>query len=566
MHPLLSALFFTTTGLPVAQPPCAARLPMHVLADHGSEGGIELALDEASSRALASDERVVFASTPLPDGTFADLEVRRIELDTSELVVMVDGQRSRQEMGDSVMWMGRVVGDADSDVFLALSPLGSRGWIRRAGETFHLLAAPGASNDWTLSTSRLVAESALIAGGTRPFGCVGDALTPPGRRAAPPPTWNPGQQNLGGPGTTLTCRMAVETDYQLFQQFGNLGAEQTYVGQLLAAANARYVEQINTVLQYVYLAYYSNPNDPWVQADQGGSSVDVLYEFQGAWQFNLPNGANLAHFLSGGSLGGGVAWLDVLCDAQYGFAVSGNISGETQFPVTQGPTNWDFMVFTHETGHNFGTPHTHDFCPTPLDRCAPSGYFGQCQTQQVCITNGTLMSYCHLCPGGMSSVYPYFHQACADVMRSRAESTCLGSWCTQPVTYCPATNNSTGLPGDIGSTGSQSISANTFTLVSTNLPHNKTAFFFYGNQAVQVPLANGWRCVGGSIFRLLPAQNTGNSGAISRLVNFSVAPAGSGPGKIEPGTTRYFQAYYRDPAAGGAALNLSESLEVRFCP
>ena len=68
-------------------------------------------------------------------------------------------------------------------------------------------------------------------------------------------------------------------------------------------------------------------------------------------------------------------------------------------------------VITHELGHNAGTPHTHDFCP-PLDRCAPSGNFGQCQTSQTCINNGTIMSYCHLCSGGMANMVLSFHPSC----------------------------------------------------------------------------------------------------------------------------------------------------------
>jgi hypothetical protein len=134
------------------------------------------------------------------------------------------------------------------------------------------------------------------------------------------------------------------------------------------------------------------------------------------------------------------------------------------------------------------------------------------------------------------------------------------------VSFCPATFNTTGQPGAMSASGSQSTAANTFTLVADQLPQNKTAFFFYGNQQVQVAVGQGWRCVGGSVYRLRPPQNSGPGGSISRLLDFSQPPAGSGPGAILPGMTRYFQAYYRDPAGGGAGFNLTDALEVEFCP
>lgn len=554
------------SAVALAQSPCEARFPMDVLADGGAEGGLELALRPDELRSLSQHDRAMFTGIPLPDGSAVDVEAARVVLDDSELVVMVDGVPSQPVDDSSSMWVGRIAGDADSDLFLAFSEHGSRGWIRRAGETYHLLAGPGPDGDWSRSVSRLVSESRLLALGARPSGCVGDALPVPGRPAAPAPSSTGGTQTLTT--TTLVCRMAVETDYQLFTRFNNLVAEQTYVTQLFAAGSDRYDEQLHTVLERVFVAYYTTNTDPWVAPDVGGSSVDALYELQAYYGGNLPNGANLATLWSGAGLGGGVAWLDTLCDSNFGFNVAGNLTiqgGLTPFPVTQGPLTWDFVVTTHETGHSFGTPHTHDFCP-PIDECAPAGYFGQCQTQQVCISNGTLMGYCHLCSGGMSNVYPYFAQACADLMRQRAEASCLAPVCATPLNFCPATTNTTGLPGSMSWSGSQGIGANTFTLIASELPLNKTAFFFYGSQPVQVAVGQGWRCAGGSVFRLRPALNSGPGGSISRLLDFSQPPAGSGSGMIQPGMTRYFQAYYRDPAGGGAGFNLTDALEVEFCP
>ncbi len=190
----------------------------------------------------------------------------------------------------------------------------------------------------------------------------------------------------------------------------------------------QYFTECNTFLTLPYLKIYSNSNDPWTSQDSGGNCLDVLFEFQAAWTGSpFPGNANLAHMLSGGNLGCGVAYLDVLCDNVDGFAVSGNLHGMTSFPVpTQDSLNWDFIVTAHETGHNFGTLHTHDYCP-PIDQCAPSGYFGQCQTQQVCQV-GTIMSYCHLCSGGIFNSKTEFGPIVAAVMLAEVQSSCLASF------------------------------------------------------------------------------------------------------------------------------------------
>jgi hypothetical protein len=512
--------------------------------------------------------QIVLAGAPLADGRRVDLRLERADPDTAGIVVAIDGRATQGGLalrGSS--WAGKVEGEPDSSVFLGFSPWGSRGWIYSHGEYHHVLAQPGRDGSWAHSFSRLVSESELEALGVRAsIDCGMEQLYAPGQLASPQSGTQPQPQLVS---TTLVCRQAIETDYQLYQDFGNdLTAEQVYVGQLLGAANQRYVEQVNTVLDIVYLGFHTNVNDGWVSGDNGSGSVAMLYEFQAAWAGNLPNGANLAAFLSGASLGGGVAWLDSLCDGNYGFAVCGNITlqgGLTPFPVVQGPLTWDFMVTTHEIGHNFGTNHTHSWCPVPLDECAPSGYFGPCQTQQVCIPNGTLMSYCHLCSGGMNNVYPYFHQACVDVMRTQALNSCLGNWCTGPASYCTAGVNQSGLPALMSGSGSTSLAANSFTLTASQLPLDKTGFFFYGDDAVQLPLGNGFRCVGGSHLTRLTPQGSGSTGVITLQLDFTQPPFNSGPGQILPGTLRRFQLYYRDTGFG-AGFNLTDGLAVPFCP
>ncbi|MCK6445625.1 MAG: FG-GAP repeat protein [Planctomycetes bacterium] len=134
--------------------------------------------------------------------------------------------------------------------------------------------------------------------------------------------------------------------------------------------------------------------------------------------------------------------------------------------------------------------------------------------------------------------------------------------------YCVSEPNSTGLPAKLSYSGSLAIDAGTFTLHADNLPPNKQGIFFYSANPLQTPFGNGWLCVspaGTGIFRLTPAAAADANGHLARTVDFTVAPAGSGPGAITPGSTWHFQCWYRDPGAG-AGFDLSDGLRAVFCP
>ena len=565
---LITLLSAFTCAAPVAE-----RFPFPMQLHRSSVGELPaLVLAPDALEQIEPLAQIALTGAPLADGRLVDLLLKRADPDTDGILVVVDGRPVAGGLAlHGSSWAGKVEGEPDSSVFLSFSAYGSRGWIYSKGEYHHVLAQPGSDGLWEHSLSRLVSQSELEALGVRAsIDCGMEQLYAHGQ--IPRPQLNGQPQSMAST-ATLVCREAIETDYQLYQAFGgNLTAEQTYVGQLLGAANQRFVEQVNTVLDIVYLGFHTNSNDGWTSGDTGAGSVAMLYEFQAAWAGNLPNGANLAAFLSGASLGGGVAWLDTLCDSTYGFSVSGNITlqgGLTPFPVVQGPLNWDFMVFTHETGHNFGTPHTHDWCPVPLDQCAPSGYFGSCQTQQVCTASGTLMSYCHLCSGGMNNIYPYFHQACADLMRLEAENSCLGTWCTGPASYCNTLISSSGCTPAISSTGMASFTnPASFVVLGSNLEVNKNCLIFFGTTGQNsVPFFGGTLCVKPPLHRL-PVQDSGGlascTGAISKtLADYLAHP--SGGALVIVGAAVDSQTWFRDPLAP-LTVGLTQGLEFTVCP
>ncbi len=129
-------------------------------------------------------------------------------------------------------------------------------------------------------------------------------------------------------------------------------------------------------------------------------------------------------------------------------------------------------------------------------------------------------------------------------------------------TYCVSSPNSAGFGTRIDSTGSVSIAANGFTLLARCAPANSTGLFFFGTTTQFAAFGNGYRCVGGVLLRLGPPANANASGHATRAIDFS-----AGVGRtIGAGSTRYFQYWHRDVAAGGAQFDLSDALRATFRP
>jgi hypothetical protein len=130
--------------------------------------------------------------------------------------------------------------------------------------------------------------------------------------------------------------------------------------------------------------------------------------------------------------------------------------------------------------------------------------------------------------------------------------------------FCSTSPNSAGGGALIGSNGHVSLAANNFELSISGLPPETLGSIHYGPQRLQVPFGNGTLCVGAGatgLFRL-PVFRADTSGNATTLLDFTNLPLA---GQIVPGSTWYFQAWYRDPDAGGANFNLSDGLRATFC-
>lgn len=127
--------------------------------------------------------------------------------------------------------------------------------------------------------------------------------------------------------------------------------------------------------------------------------------------------------------------------------------------------------------------------------------------------------------------------------------------------YCSTSPNSVGPGATIGMNGDLSITTNDTRLEASGCPPGQFAVFYYGPERFDLPFGEGRRCVGGHVYRL-EVFSTGATGTPTYLLDLSNPPEEGGT--ILPGSRWRFQCWYRDPAGGGAAFNLSDALEAWF--
>lgn len=200
----------------------------------------------------------------------------------------------------------------------------------------------------------------------------------------------------------------IECDYAMYQSHNfSLFNVIAFANNLFAEVSTLYAnESITISLSEVFV--WGSP-DPYINLN---STLAVLSKF-GETRQNDYNG-RLAHLLSTRNLGGGIAWIDVLCANHSTFTGDLDGDGTTELyhagpyafsaglstNVTPVPTySWNVEVFAHEMGHNLGSRHTHDCVWGPdnnmaLDNCSQT--VGGCPPGPTPTNGGTIMSYCHL--------------------------------------------------------------------------------------------------------------------------------------------------------------------------
>ena len=424
-----------------------------------------------AARATPPAGRLTITGVPLGEEEApATLAVERFEVFTPDARVVVHGAEGTivQRPPANRYLRGRIEGEVDSRVYLSVLENGEvRGVATRRGEAWLIAGEPAAMPGRAGGALRAVAVDVGKIDIDLGFRCDQELLPPIPSRASRASTIPPAPPAFAveGPEKALpthTARVAIETDFEYYDLFDSVTAATNYAGDLIGFAAMVYWDETDTTLAISLVSLWTTAADPWTQAS---SSLCSLYQFGQYWNANhAGDSRTIAHFLSGRSTGGGVAWVGVLCagafsvdldpddggpiprscatltpevDAYGGaYGFTGSLSGTFQFAH---PTVMrDIVAVSHEIGHNFNSPHTHCYAgiggnPSPVDKCYTSenggtgdtcnGATGTWTLKPACACgtaslpgpgaltggsngagNGTIMSYCHLVGGGFTNV------------------------------------------------------------------------------------------------------------------------------------------------------------------
>jgi hypothetical protein len=348
-----------------------------------------LGLDRSLYESLKNRDSAVLHGFPLPDGP-VDLSVEPFSGFAPGAKILI-GDRESDSRPDHLMLRGSVIGAEESSVFLSISPRRTSGLIQSGDRHYVISSGPDSSRRPIVYELGALPEGAIE---WSPFQCHADELPPLLPLAA-------GRSDDGGD-EDAPCRaanVAIETDHEYLSHLfdGDQDAAIEYVLTLVGAVSEIYKRDLNVSFEVGFIRLWPDSDDPWEQP----SVLHQFFEFIDYWEANMSHvRRNGAHYVSGRDLGGGVGQQPGLCIPGNNYALSSNLNGFFPYPLEDNhPNNWDVYVVAHEWGHNFGGLHTHQMDP-PVDRCAG----------RKCISDGTIMSYCHLCSGGMRNVVLRFHE------------------------------------------------------------------------------------------------------------------------------------------------------------
>jgi len=376
---------------------------------------VDLALNKTAINQLLKEKRDwLTLQVPVNETNYFELELVRNNIQSPNYkVTLSDSSKQAYQPTDIVFYKGIVKSDNQSLAAVTISDNQIRILASDKDGNYVVGELPNSNAKYVLYNDAHLKQSP-------PFSCGAPDIPQDGSVIA----------NTAGT-TTVNGQCVpvyIEADYAFYQDnYSSASNVEVYLNGLFNEVETIYYnESIGIGISEIFV--HTSP-DPFINT---GNTEDALYLFSNLRQNNF-NG-RLAHLVSGRSLGGGIAYVDVLCSINSNHAVSELYSYYYSFPTY----SWDLYVFAHEMGHNFGSWHTHT-CVwngnfTAIDGCAGYTERGNCSVPAIPSNGGTIMSYCHLQQVGINFSLGFGSQP-GNLIRNRFNNSSCILECEEPCNY-----------------------------------------------------------------------------------------------------------------------------------
>ncbi|KAL7527967.1 hypothetical protein ACHAXR_004386, partial [Thalassiosira sp. AJA248-18] len=228
--------------------------------------------------------------------------------------------------------------------------------------------------------------------------------------------------NANHEGFIIDLIVAIDAEFIIRQ--GSTEAAVEYINFLVAAANVIYEEELDVHLNVVGIEETDIFESEDIKTLRDGLRT-MRHHYKGTMG---SDGVNLVHAMLGKDMGGGIAFIDTVCDSSWGVGLSSGLRGIMDDLDEE--AMHDAHMFAHEIGHSLGSgkffffnisifcvdklifltttscvsfalylDHTFDGYNPPVDTCGI-----ECPEELPIQASATLMSYCNFCQGGFSNV------------------------------------------------------------------------------------------------------------------------------------------------------------------
>ena len=201
----------------------------------------------------------------------------------------------------------------------------------------------------------------------------------------------------------------IEIDKTFVNRHGGLNEAIEYVTFLTTAVNVILEQEIEAHLEVVHVEetdIYDNITT--TQAAIRAQRLRPRDNLTGSNYYGVDGEDKiiLVHALLGRHVGGGIAYIDTICERKWAFGVTSDLHGS--FTNLGKEALLDIFYYAHELGHSLGSGHTYDDYVPAVDTCGAlctkSDGLKSDPAGLPLDHSATIMSYCNFCTGGADNI------------------------------------------------------------------------------------------------------------------------------------------------------------------